>query len=223
MNGEDESQKQTTRSVLSYVLDKIMKMLHPFMPFVTESIWRSLPHKGETIVNAEWPTVKETLMFEESKQTMQQLVEIIKSVRQSRVEVNTPLSKSIPILIQTKDETATQTLKDNTSYLNKFCNPSDLTIDTEISIPEKAMTSVVVAGKVVLPLEGLINMDKEIARLEKELDKLQSELDRVDKKLSNENFVNKAPERIINEEKEKQRHYQEKYNGVKSRIEQLKA
>ncbi|MEQ6006314.1 valine--tRNA ligase [Staphylococcus saccharolyticus] len=223
MNGEDESQKQTTRSVLSYALDKIMKMLHPFMPFVTESIWQSLPHKGETIVNAEWPTVKETLMFEESKQIMQQLVEIIKSVRQSRVEVNTPLSKSIPILIQTKDETATRTLKDNTSYLNKFCNPSDLTIDTEISIPEKAMTSVVVAGKVVLPLEGLVNMDKEIARLEKELDKLQSELDRVDKKLSNENFVNKAPERIINEEKEKQRHYQEKYSGVKSRIEQLKA
>ena len=112
---------------------------------------------------------------------MQQLVEIIKSVRQSRVEVNTPLSKSIPILIQTKDENVKQTLKENASYLHKFCNPSELIIDTEIDIPEKAMTSVVVAGKVVLPLEGLIDMEKEIARLEKELDKLQSELDRVDK------------------------------------------
>lgn len=223
MNGEDESQKQTTRSVLSYVLDKIMKMLHPFMPFVTETIWQSLPHHGETIVKANWPTVDQALIFNESKQTMEQLVEIIKSVRQSRVEVNTPLSKAIPILIQTKDEKIKQTLMDNISYLHKFCNPSQLTIDTEIEIPEKAMTSVVVAGKVVLPLEGLIDMDKEIARLEKELDKLQSELDRVDKKLSNENFVNKAPEKIINEEKEKQQHYQEKYNGVKSRIEQLKA
>ena len=223
MNGEDESQKQTTRSVLSYVLDKIMKMLHPFMPFVTETIWQSLPHHGETIVKANWPTVDQALIFNESKQTMEQLVEIIKSVRQSRVEVNTPLSKAIPILIQTKDEKIKQTLMDNISYLHKFCNPSQLTIDTEIKIPEKAMTSVVVAGKVVLPLEGLIDMDKEIARLEKELDKLQSELDRVDKKLSNENFVNKAPEKIINEEKEKQQHYQEKYNGVKSRIEQLKA
>ena len=223
MNGEDESQKQTTRSVLSYVLDKIMKMLHPFMPFVTETIWQSLPHHGETIVKASWPTVDQALIFNESKQTMEQLVEIIKSVRQSRVEVNTPLSKAIPILIQTKDEKIKQTLMDNISYLHKFCNPSQLTIDTEIEIPEKAMTSVVVAGKVVLPLEGLIDMDKEIARLEKELDKLQSELDRVDKKLSNENFVNKAPEKIINEEKEKQQHYQEKYNGVKSRIEQLKA
>ncbi|MBJ6365383.1 valine--tRNA ligase, partial [Staphylococcus hominis] len=90
-------------------------------------------------------------------------------------------------------------------------------------IPEKAMTAVVVAGKVILPLEGLIDMDKEIERLEKELDKLQKELDRVDKKLSNENFVNKAPEKIINEEREKQQKYQEKYNGVKNRIEQLKA
>ena len=76
---------------MSYVLDKIMKMLHPFMPFVTETIWQSLPHEGETIVNASWPTVKQEFIFDESKQTMQQLVEIIKSVRQSRVEVNTPL------------------------------------------------------------------------------------------------------------------------------------
>ncbi|HDG6926922.1 valine--tRNA ligase, partial [Staphylococcus aureus] len=90
-------------------------------------------------------------------------------------------------------------------------------------IPEKAMTSVVIAGKVVLPLEGLIDMDKEISRLEKELAKLQSELDRVDKKLSNENFVSKAPEKVINEEKRKKQDYQEKYDGVKARIEQLKA
>lgn len=92
-----------------------------------------------------------------------------------------------------------------------------------MTIPEKAMTSVVTAGEVVLPLEGLIDMDKEIERLEKELDKWQKELDRVNKKLANENFVNKAPEKIINEERAKQTQYQEKFDGVKSRIEQLKA
>jgi len=154
---------------------------------------------------------------------MEQLVEIIKSVRQSRVEVNTPLSKSIPILIQAKNEEIETILEKNADYIHRFCNPSELTIDTNVDIPEKAMTAVVVAGKVILPLEGLIDMDKEIERLEKELDKLQKELDRVDKKLSNENFVNKAPEKIINEEREKQQKYQEKYNGVKNRIEQLKA
>ena len=153
-----------------------MRMLHPFMPFVTEKIWQSLPHEGETIVKASWPTVREELVFEESKQTMQQLVEIIKSVRQSRVEVNTPLSKAIPIYIQAKDENIKATLIENEDYIHKFCNPSDLTIDTHIDIPEKAMTAVVIAGKVVLPLEGLIDMDKEIARLEKELDKLQKNL-----------------------------------------------
>ncbi|WP_261921424.1 class I tRNA ligase family protein [Staphylococcus aureus] len=223
MNSNDEEQKQVTRSVLSYTLDNIMRMLHPFMPFVTEKIWQSLPHEGDTIVKASWPEVRESLIFEESKQTMQQLVEIIKSVRQSRVEVNTPLSKEIPILIQAKDKEIETTLSQNKDYLIKFCNPSTLNISTDVEIPEKAMTSVVIAGKVVLPLEGLIDMDKEISRLEKELAKLQSELDRVDKKLSNENFVSKAPEKVINEEKRKKQDYQEKYDGVKARIEQLKA
>ncbi|MDU0996957.1 MAG: class I tRNA ligase family protein, partial [Staphylococcus lugdunensis] len=214
MNGADEAQKQTTRSVLSYTLDQMMRMLHPFMPFVTEEIWQSLPHEGDTIVKAAWPTVKEEFSFKDSKQTMQQLVEIIKSVRQSRVEVNTPLSKAIPIFIQAKDEDVKATLIENADYIDKFCHPSELIIDTDITIPEKAMTSVVVAGKVVLPLEGLIDMDKEIARLTKELEKLQSELDRVDKKLANDNFVKKAPEKVINEERDKKERYQEKYDGV---------
>ncbi|MDU6092104.1 MAG: valine--tRNA ligase, partial [Staphylococcus lugdunensis] len=182
-----------------------------------------LPHEGDTIVKAAWPTVKEEFSFKDSKQTMQQLVEIIKSVRQSRVEVNTPLSKAIPIFIQAKDEDVKATLIENADYIDKFCHPSELIIDTDITIPEKAMTSVVVAGKVVLPLEGLIDMDKEIARLTKELEKLQSELDRVDKKLANDNFVKKAPEKVINEERDKKERYQEKYDGVKARIEQLKA
>ena len=223
MNGDDEAQKNVTRSVLSYTLDRIMRLLHPFMPFVTEHIWQNLPHQGESIVTSEWPTVNDALMFPESKDVMEQLVEIIKSVRQSRLEVNTPLSKEIPIIIQAKNTTIQQLLVDNKGYLERFCNPSTLTIDTEVTIPEKAMTSVVAAGEVILPLEGLIDMDKEIARLEKDLEKWQKELDRVNKKLANENFVQKAPEKVIQEERDKQSKYQEKYDGVKARIEQLKA
>lgn len=223
MNGEDEAQKQVTRSVLSYVLDRTMRMLHPYMPFVTEEIWQNLPHVGETIVTSAWPEVEEAYMFEESKQAMQYVVEIIKAVRQARSEVNTPLSKAIPIYIKTKDAEIKQMLDENQHYLERFGHPSELVISTDIETPDKAMTSVVGAGEVILPLEGLIDMDKEIARLEKELDKWQSELDRVDKKLSNENFVNKAPEKIINEEKAKKHDYQEKFDSVKARIEQLKA
>ncbi|UAS74877.2 valine--tRNA ligase [Staphylococcus pseudintermedius] len=223
MNGDDEVQKNVTRSVLSYALDRIMRLLHPFMPFVTEHIWQNLPHEGESIVTSAWPTVDASFVFEESKDVMEQLVEIIKAVRQSRLEVNTPLSKEIPIKIQAKNETIQQLLKTNQHYLERFCNPSTLEIETQIDIPDKAMTTVVVAGEVILPIEGLIDMDKELERLEKDLQKWQKELDRVNKKLSNENFVNKAPEHVINEEKEKQVKYQEKYDGVKARIEQLKA
>ncbi|MFB3174778.1 valine--tRNA ligase [Staphylococcus pseudintermedius] len=223
MNGDDEIQKNVTRSVLSYALDRIMRLLHPFMPFVTEHIWQNLPHEGESIVTSAWPTVDASLVFEESKDVMEQLVEIIKAVRQSRLEVNTPLSKEIPIKIQAKNETIQQLLKTNQHYLERFCNPSTLEIETQIDIPDKAMTTVVAAGEVILPIEGLIDMDKELERLEKDLQKWQKELDRVNKKLSNENFVNKAPEHVINEEKEKQVKYQEKYDGVKARIEQLKA
>ncbi|EGQ3188382.1 valine--tRNA ligase [Staphylococcus pseudintermedius] len=223
MNGGDEVQKNVTRSVLSYALDRIMRLLHPFMPFVTEHIWQNLPHEGESIVTSAWPTVDASLVFEESKDVMEQLVEIIKAVRQSRLEVNTPLSKEIPIKIQAKNETIQQLLKTNQHYLERFCNPSTLEIETQIDIPDKAMTTVVAAGEVILPIEGLIDMDKELERLEKDLQKWQKELDRVNKKLSNENFVNKAPEHVINEEKEKQVKYQEKYDGVKARIEQLKA
>lgn len=223
MNGDDEVQKNVTRSVLSYALDRIMRLLHPFMPFVTEHIWQNLPHEGESIVTSAWPTVDASLVFEESKDVMEQLVEIIKAVRQSRLEVNTPLSKEIPIKIQAKNETIQQLLKTNQHYLERFCNPSTLEIETQIDIPDKAMTTVVAAGEVILPIEGLIDMDKELERLEKDIQKWQKELDRVNKKLSNENFVNKAPEHVINEEKEKQVKYQEKYDGVKARIEQLKA
>ncbi|MTV20223.1 valine--tRNA ligase [Staphylococcus delphini] len=223
MNGDDEAQKNVTRSVLSYTLDRIMRLLHPFMPFVTEHIWQNLPHEGESIVTSAWPTVDQSLVFEESKDVMEQLVEIIKAVRQSRLEVNTPLSKEIPIKIQAKNETIQQLLKTNQHYLERFCNPSTLEIETQIDIPDKAMSTVVAAGEVILPIEGLIDMDKELERLEKDLQKWQKELDRVNKKLSNDNFVNKAPEHVINEEKEKQVKYQEKYDGVKARIEQLKA
>ena len=139
------------------------------------------------------------------------------------MEVHTPLPKAIPIFIQAKDENIKATLQNNSNYIDRFCHPSELTIETSIEIPEKAITSITTAGEVVLPLEGLIDMDKEIERLENELAKWEKELDRVNKKLANENFVSKAPEKVINEEREKKQNYQEKYDGVQLRINQLKA
>lgn len=221
MNGEDEVQKQMTRSVLAYTLDSIMRMLHPFMPFVTEHIWQNLPVTGDSIVTASWPVVKPELSNEQSKRDMEQLMEIIRAVRNTRSEVNTPMSKQIPMMIKTNSEAISERLETERPFIERFCNPSILTISTDVEIPEEVITTAVTGGFVILPLEGLIDMEKEIARLEKELEKWQKELERVDKKLSNEKFVAKAPEKIINEEKEKQALYTEKYNSVQERLNQL--
>ncbi|SER74844.1 valyl-tRNA synthetase [Gracilibacillus ureilyticus] len=219
--GEDEEAKLTTRSVLAYVLDHTMRMLHPFMPFVTEEIWQQLPHEGESIVLASWPKVNGELSNDEASDIMKQLVAIIRSVRNIRAEVDTPLSKEIPILIQASDEDGRAKLEENRVYIDRFCNPSELTIDTNIQAPEKAMSAVVTGAEIFLPLEGLIDVDKEVARLEAELDKWNKEVERVEKKLSNEGFVKKAPEQVVEAEKAKQKDYIDKRERVKARISEL--
>ena len=104
--GEDEAAKKMTRSVLAYVLDQTMRLLHPFMPFITEEIWQNLPHKGESIVTASWPTVRDDLNFPEQAEEMKLLSEIIRSVRTIRAEVQTPMSKKVPLILSAKDEKA---------------------------------------------------------------------------------------------------------------------
>jgi valyl-tRNA synthetase len=220
--GEDEAAKKTTRSILAYVLDNTMRLLHPFMPFITEEIWQNLPHEGESITVAKWPEVNDEYTDHEAAAEMKLLVEIIRSVRNSRAEVNTPLSKKIKMILKAKDQDVLKTLEKNSGYLERFCNPEVLTIGTDVEIPEKAMTSIVTGAEIILPLEGLINIDEEIARLEKEWDKLNKEVERVQKKLSNEGFIKKAPEKVIEEERAKEKDYTEKRAAVESRIKELK-
>lgn len=220
--GEDEAAKKTTRSILAYVLDNTMRLLHPFMPFITEEIWQNLPHSGESITTATWPEVKSEFTDEKAADEMKLLVEIIRSVRNSRAEVNTPMSKKIKMILKAKDEGILSTLENNRGYIERFCNPEELIVATDVETPEKAMTAVVTGAEIILPLEGLINIEEEIARLEKEWDKLNKEVERVQKKLSNEGFVKKAPEKVIEEERAKERDYSEKRAAVEARIKELK-
>ena len=220
--GENEAAKKTTRSVLAYVLDNTMRLLHPFMPFITEEIWQSLPTQGESITVAAWPTVKPELTNEKAAKEMKLLVEIIRSVRNIRAEVNTPMSKKIDLYLKTKDQETSEILIQNQSYIEKFCNPENLEIGTAIQPPEKAMTAVATGVEVILPLAGLINIEEEIARLEKELDKWTKEVERVQKKLANERFIEKAPQHVVEEERSKEKEYTEKRETVLKRIEELK-
>nr|WP_279663443.1 valine--tRNA ligase [Ectobacillus ponti] len=220
--GEDEAAKQTTRSVLAYVLDNTMRLLHPFMPFVTETIWQHLPHEGESITVAAWPQVREELTDAKAADDMKLLVEIIRAVRNIRAEVNTPLSKKVPLYLKAKDAGTLASLQTNSSYIERFCNPSELLIGTDLQAPDKSMSAVVTGAELFLPLEGLINLDEEITRLEKELKRLDGEVERVEKKLGNEGFVKKAPAAVIEEERKKQQDYMEKREAVRQRVAELR-
>ncbi|WP_226583432.1 valine--tRNA ligase [Halobacillus litoralis] len=221
--GEDEKRIHTTRSILAYTLDQTMRMLHPFMPFITEEIWQHLPHEGESITLASWPQVREDFHNEEAVQEMDRLVSIIRSVRNIRAEVDTPMSKEIQLMIQAKDEEVVQELEKNRDYLEKFCNPSELTIATDLQAPEKAMSAVITGAELYLPLAGLINIEDEIKRLENEWKKWDQEVTRVQKKLANEKFVSKAPEHVVEEERKKETDYLDKRAKVEARIKELKA
>ncbi|MGG3560458.1 valine--tRNA ligase [Neobacillus rhizosphaerae] len=220
--GEDEAAKKTTRSILAYVLDQTMRLLHPFMPFITEEIWQNLPHAGESITTAAWPEVKSELSDEQAAQDMKLLMEMIRAVRNIRAEVNTPMSKKIKMLVKAKDVSILKAVETNRSYIERFCNPEELQMGITVESPEKAMTAVITGLEIILPLEGLINIDEEIARLEKEYEKLNKEVERVQKKLNNEGFMKKAPESVVAEERAKEQDYLEKRNIVDARIKELR-
>lgn len=221
--GENETAKQTTRSILAHVLDQTLRLLHPIMPFVTEEIWENIPHEGESLVIADYPVVRPELSDEAATKGMDILMELIRSVRNIRSEVNTPLSKPIELMIKTNDETAEQFLKENVSYIERFCNPEVLTISSNVEAPETAMSAVITGAEIYLPLAGLINLEEEIARLEKELVKWDKEVKRVKGKLSNAKFVDNAPEAVVAAEKTKEAEYLEKHAIVSERIGVLKA
>ena len=220
--GEDEAGKQTTRSVLAHVLDQTLRMLHPYMPFVTEEIWQKLPHEGDSITVQAWPEPNDNYHNESAVKEMKLVMGLIRSVRNIRAEVDTPMSRQVPMIVKAANETTLEQLEKNRHYLERFCNTSSLTIALDAKAPEEAMTAVVSGAEIYLPLEGLIDFEKEISRLEKELEKWESEVALVEKKLSNKGFVDNAPEKIVAEERRKQTEYMENRDRVQERLAQLK-
>lgn len=220
--GDDEAAKLTTRSILVYVLDNTLRLLHPIMPFVTEEIWQSVPHVGESLVVATYPTVHPEQMDEQAAEEMEFLMDFIRSVRTVRNEMNTPLSKPINIIAKVSDAAHYMVLKENESYIARFSNPEEFVYGEDVEAPSDAVTSVITGAEIYLPLAGLINIEDEIARLEKEAEKLQQEVDRVEKKLSNEKFVAKAPAAVVEAERAKGADYQAQREAVLERIATLK-
>ena len=222
LNGNDEELKARKQDNLIWILDQILRLLHPIMPFVTEKLWLSMPHDGESIMVAKYPEAHAEFENEQARHDMAFLIEIIKAVRNIRTEVNAPLSSSIDIMIQLEDAKNERILTDNEDYVKNFLHPKELTISTQIAAPKLAKTAVISGAQVFIPLADLVNVDDEIKRMEKEEKNLQAEVDRSTKKLGNQGFVAHAPEEVIAKEKAKKADYESQLESVRQRIEELK-
>lgn len=220
--GEDEAAKHTTRSVLAHTLDSIMRLMHPFMPFLTEEIWQHLPHEGDSIVRASYPTRRDDLHFADSVPAFEAVMNVIRSVRNIRAEVNAPMSKPIQLFISTSDDATQGYLSANEMTIGKFTNATEIEIGRGLTAPDKSMSAIMTGAELFIPLADLINFEEEIARLEKEVAKYEKEVERVQKKLGNQGFIAKAPAHVIDEEKAKEKDYLDKRDAVRARLEELR-
>ena len=222
LNGNDQELKARKQDNLIWILDQILRLLHPIMPFVTEKLWLSMPHDGESIMVAKYPEPHAEFENEPARRDMAFLIEIIKAVRNIRMEVNAPLSSSIDIMIQLEDAKNERILTDNEDYVKNFLHPKELTISTQIAAPKLAKTAVISGAQIFVPLADLVNIEDEIKRMTKEEKDLQAEVERSTKKLSNQGFVAHAPEAVINKEKAKKADYESQLQSVQERIQELK-
>ena len=219
---DKEAANTTTKSILVFVLDQFLRLLHPIMPFVTEEIWQQIGGQDKSIVVADYPRVMEAYQDSQVEAQMAQLMELIRAVRTIRNEMNTPLSKPVDLYIKVQDATGQALLEANQAYIKRFCNPAQLVISQAPEHPEEVVTQVLSFAEILMPLKGLIKLEDELARLEGEQAKLEKEVARIDGKLSNEKFVSRAPEQVVAEERNKRQGYLSQLETVKERIQQVK-
>ena len=219
---DKEAANTTTKSILVFVLDQFLRLLHPIMPFVTEEIWQQIGGQDKSIVVADYPRVNEAYQDSQVEAQMAQLMELIRAVRTIRNEMNTPLSKAVDLYIKVQDAAGQALLEANQAYIKRFCNPAQLVISQAPEHPEEVVTQVLSFAEILMPLKGLIKLEDELARLEGEQTKLEKEVARIDGKLSNEKFVSRAPEHVVAEERNKRQGYLSQLETVKERIQQVK-
>ena len=220
--GDDAELKARKQANLTWILDQILRLIHPIMPFVTEKLWLSMPHEGKSIMTAAYPEAHAEFNKAKANEDMAFLIEIIKAVRTIRMEVNAPMSSAIDILIQLDDEKNEAILRDNMEYVENFLHPKKLEISGKIKAPKLAKTAVIAGAQIFVPLSELVDLDEEIAKMGKEEARLEAEVDRASKKLANKGFVDHAPAAVVEKEKGKLAEYESQLAGVRDRIKELK-
>ncbi len=216
-----ESNTSTTLSVLTHVLNELLKLLHPFMPFVTEELYQSIPHKEESIMISAWPTYKEEFNFENNLKQFKELESIIKTIRKTRNEANCPMSKQIRLFISASNKEMEEYLKTNARYIEKFTNPQSIEIAVDLKVDEKCTTDVLPQSSIFIPLEGLIDKEAEREKLTKEISKVEFSIQRSSGMLNNPKFMAKAPEVKVNEEKANLEIYKKQLEELKLKLKDL--
>lgn len=222
LNGTDEILKKHKQDNLVWILDQILRLIHPIMPFVTEKLWLSMPHNGKSIMVASYPVAHPEFENHVAEQDMEFLIEIIKAVRNIRMEVNAPMSSAIDIMIQLDNSKDKHILLDNRDYVENFLHPKSLVVDTNVVAPKLAKSAVIAGAQIFVPLAELVDLSEEIAKMDKEIDHLQEEVKRCKAKLANKGFVDHAPEAVIEKEKAKQADYESQLAGAVQRLKELK-
>lgn len=221
--GEDEKSKKTSEKVLLYVLKDTLKLLHPFMPFITEEIWQHLPGQDTPLILSTWPKENDRLNFPQSEKSIEFIKTGIRGIRNARAEMNIIPSRKSNQIFVSKDESVKEIINMGKRYFKNLASAEEIEIrDNKEDIGEDNISVVLDKCEVFLPLKDLIDFEKEIERLEKEKEKLEGEIKRVVGKLSNKGFVNKAPEKIVEEERDKQKKYEKMLENVVERLESIK-
>lgn len=219
---ESPESKRTAQTVLHHVLVAALEILHPFMPFLTEEIWQHLPHQGETIMTASWPVVKHEQLDQDSEEQMEFLMEAIRGIRNMRGEMKIHPGKTVRcVVIAAPDER--KIMEEHKSYIELLANCELETQELGHPKPKQALSSVVRGAEIYLPLSGLVDLDKEIARLEKEIKTINGVLERVKKKLANQQFLAKAPPEVVEKEREKEAELERNREAVCRRLNTLKS
>ena len=217
LNGEDKEAKETVKAVLIYVMSGTLKLLHPFMPFITEEIWQTLPHDGETIMLSPWDKYDESRNFPAEESEMEKIMAAIKAIRNRRAEMNVPPSRKAQLFIETASE---DTFRTGAVFMQKLASASEVTVGKDFSL-ETAVSIITEDARIYIPMAELIDFEAERARLNKELAAAEKQFSQIDAKLSNENFVNKAPANVVQGQRDAAEKLRDKIAMLKDSIASL--
>ncbi len=213
----DEQTAQNARQVLVWVLEKTLRLLHPFMPYITEEIWQTLPHEGETIMLAKYPEYDENLDFPQAAKEMESVMDAIKAIRNRRQEMNVPPSRKAKVYVATK---LSDVFENGSKFICKLASASEVEIGESFEI-DGAVTVVTTDAKIYIPMDELVDKAAETARLKKELAATEKLLAQSEGKLNNQGFIAKAPEKVVETVKQQAAREREKIAQLKAALEAL--